>query len=258
MLKKLDQRDRDKGQSFLRAFKLMEAIARSSAPLSATELSDLTGTSRPSVVRLCQTLQEEGLVARAIDGKSYTYGARLCRLGMDIMAGGAMMAERSLLLRQATENIGETCNIVVHDHGTMVIADRVESNWAVRAAFDVGTRVPLETSASGKLFLSSLPKASKSRILTAIAKSSGADKRKKLQKELDAIRAQGFSVDDQILQEGMAAVAVPIKDSRGRFCAALSAQGATFRFSVNGKDAEKHAAMLRPFADQFQKLIGAA
>ena len=255
MLKKLDHRD--KGQSFLRAFKILEAISRSSSPPSATELSDLTGTSRPSVVRLCQTLLQEGLVSRALDGKSYTYGLRLCRLGTDILAGGAMMAERSFLLRQASEQIGETCNIVIHDQGTMMIVDRVESNWAVRAAFEVGTRVPLDTSASGKLFLSSLPKASKSRVLGTLFKSSGStDKRKRLEKELEKVRSQGFSVDDQVLRDGMAAVAVPIKDSRGRFCAALSAQGATFRFST--KDAAKHAAVLRPFADQLQKLLGSA
>jgi len=257
MLIQVDQSDRDKGQSFLRAFKILEAISRSTSPLSATELSEITGTSRPSIVRLCQTLLQEGLVSRALDGKSYTYGLRLCRLGTDILAGGAMMAERSFLLRKASEQIGETCNIVIHDQGTMVIVDRVESNWAVRAAFEVGTRTPLETSASGKLFLSSLPKASKSRVLSTLFPPPGnSEKRKKLEKELERIRAQGFSVDDQVLREGMAAVAVPIKDSRGRFCAALSAQGATFRFST--QDAAKHAAVLRPFADQLQRLIGSA
>jgi DNA-binding IclR family transcriptional regulator len=228
---------RDKGQSFLRGLAIIEAIVDSSTPLSAAEISQRTGIPRPSVVRLCQSLEFEGLVSRELDGRRYTFGKRLCKLASDVIAGAALRAERTIILKRLVDQIGETCNLLLPKDGVMVIADRIESNWAVRAALEVGTRVPLHCSASGKLFLASRPKAKRKSILSRLVLTPSAPRtitdRARLEKELDKIKREGVSLDSEGYIEGVVAVAVPITDAKGRLCAALSAQGTVNRFSLD-------------------------
>lgn len=228
--------NRDKGQSFLRVFSLLETLASSSVPLGATELSKKTNVPRPSVVRLCAVLAREGLVQHDLKRKRFSLGPRLYRFGIEVVAGSAQKVERHAILQETVAKVGETCNIMIADHTSMAVVDRIESNWTIRAQWEVGMRFPLHCSSSGKLYLSTLPKARRRFLLEKLEIKKYAQNTitdvKALEKNLDKIREQKFSISDQELLDGMVAVAVPITDGRGRFCAALTANGLLPRFPV--------------------------
>ena len=59
---------------------------------------------------------------------------------------------------QLTEEIGETCGIAVPNGSEMVYYDRVQSDWPLQLHLQVGSHTPSWCTASGKLYLSSLPK----------------------------------------------------------------------------------------------------
>ena len=56
-----------------------------------------------------------------------------------------------------SSKIGETINLVVPDRLNMIYLDRVETNWPLRIQLPIGTQVPFHCTASGKLYLSTLP-----------------------------------------------------------------------------------------------------
>ena len=248
---------RDKGQSFLRVLRILEAVVDADKAMGAAEISTATEIPRPSVVRLCALLEREGLLRREIDGRRYVSGWRLWRFGFEIVASATNRAERDVILEQVVQDVGETCNIVVPDRTMMVIADRIESNWAVRAHLDVGTRVPFHSSATGKLFLSYLAPARRKRLLDKLDLERNAlntiTDRQALEKELRRIRKAGYSLDDQELLDGMVAAAVPILDAKGRFCAAMSVQGAVSRFPV--EMAESHIPTMQAAVKQLEALL---
>ena len=53
------------------------------------------------------------------------------------------------------------------------------------------------------------------------------------------VSKQGYALDQEEFMDGMVAIAVPVKDNRGRFAAALAFHGPTQRISVENALARK-------------------
>ena len=64
--------NRDKGTSFLRVFRILEAVIDSNRPLTAAEISERVGLPRPTTHRLCKMLLNERLLQYELDGKRIT------------------------------------------------------------------------------------------------------------------------------------------------------------------------------------------
>ena len=118
----------------------------------------------------------------------------------------------------------------------MRYVDRVETNWAFRVALPIGTHVPFHCTASGKIYMASLPSARRRAFLASLTLNSltanthsSADT---LATELSKIRRDGYSLDREEFHSAMVAIAVPVTDPAGRFYAALAVHGPTQRFSL--------------------------
>ncbi len=210
----------------LRLILLVEEIAHSGIPMSPARLSDALGLPRQTVHRLLNTAEEEGLVQRHIDGKSYGPGRRLRRIAVNTLSSGRMRTERLAILRALAEEIGETCNISVPLREGMTYLERVETKWPLRIQMPIGTKVPFHCTASGKMYLSSLRIERLDRLLDVLplerrTKQTITDPAR-LKEELADTRARGYSTDNEEFLDGMAAVAVPICDDQGRLLSTLS------------------------------------
>ena len=84
-------------------------------------------------------------------------GSRLRKLSLGIISNEIFRSHRHAILRQLSEEVGETCNITIPDGSQMRYLDRVETLWPLRIQFMISNRVPLHYTASRKLFLSQLP-----------------------------------------------------------------------------------------------------
>ena len=60
-----------------------------------------------------------------------------------------------------------------------------------------------------------------------------------LLEELSRVRARGYAIDNEEFIEGMAAVAVPVREPDGAFFAAVAVHGPTRRFSTAAAVAAK-------------------
>ena len=117
-------------------------------------------------------------------------------------------------------------------------------------------RVPLYCTASGKLYLSTLPKSRRKAIikklkLEARAKNTITDP-DLLLAEIDHIERQQASIDNQEFYDDVIAIAVPIKDRRGRFYSSLAIQAPVSRISI--EDKERYLPFLRQAAKDLAML----
>ena len=71
--------------------------------------------------------------------------------------------------------------------------------------------------------------------------------------ELDSIRENEVGIDNEEFVDGMIAVAVPVKDSQGRFFAAVAFHAPVVRMTMD--DALKFVPRLRSAADDLANLI---
>ena len=235
----------------------MEQVSGATAPLSLADISDELDLPRPTVHRLCQMLMDERFLEKTVEGNRFLAGPRLFEFAHQIIGSSHLNLERKVILESLVEAVRETCNLAVPDGHRMVYADRVESSWPLQLQLPTGTHVPLYCTASGKLYLSSLPEDQAGHIISRLhlerhtpATITDPDD---LLTELARTRAAGFSWDNEEFLEGLIAVAVPVRNSQGHFCAALTVHAPTRRMSL--EDAKTRLPALRRAAARIEQLI---
>ncbi|MDU9004329.1 IclR family transcriptional regulator [Sedimentitalea todarodis] len=254
-----DNARRQEGQSIptnMRLVLLLEEIGRAGVPITPTEANAVLGLPKPTVHRLFNTLEAEGLVQRDIDGKSFSPGRRLRTLSVNVLSSLRIRTARLAVLQKLAEEIGETCNIATSERDGMIYLDRVESKWPLRIQLPIGSAVPFHCTASGKMYLSSLLPSHLERFLAATQLQRHTRKTitdaNILKDEIEIIRKRGYSTDDEEFMDEMVAVAVPIKDGRGRLMSTLSVHGPVQRLSL--KDAELHLDLMHRTAEDLASI----
>ena len=241
---------RERGSTIHRVLDILDTVAASPKPLSATEINEVLGLPKATAHRLCAELEARGYLLKRINGKSYVPGNRLYDVATGVLANERFSATRHAILTALSERVGETCNIAYPDGLYMAYSDRVETKAPLRLQFSIGMRVPLYCTASGKLYLSTLQKARRKSIVGKLdlvrhAKNTITDPDRLLE-EIETIAEREVSVDNQDLYDDVIAIAVPIKDRQGRFFSSLAIQAPATRVSM--EDQEKYLPLLREAA----------
>ena len=225
------------GSAILRAVRILEAIAGSDLPLQLAQICREVELPKPTVYRILSTLEQAGLVGREPGSKRYGCAERLDGLAGQALLRSPHRAARRAVLEELVEQVGETCNLTIPNNSSVLYLDRVEASWPLRIALGAGSKVPLYASASGKLFLSQMPKRSRDRFLRVTPliphtahtlTDPGA-----LSRELETIRSVGYAVDNEEYLSGICCLAVPVRDADGRTVAGLAVHAPTSRLNID-------------------------
>lgn len=204
----------------LRAFAIMEIVARSDRPVALSEIAEQSGLPTPTAFRILSLLEGAGLLQREPTGKTYGIAHRLARFGLDLMTNNSVRAERRAILRRLVDEIGETCNLAMFGGDEIIYIDRIETDWPLKADLKPGSRVPLHCTSSGKLFLSQMPKAKRRRMLESLTFRRYTDHTitdiDTLESQLERIAVTKVGLNDEEFQAGVIGLAVPVTDARGR------------------------------------------
>jgi len=241
----------------LRLVVLLERICASETPVTAADIMAEMDLPKPTAHRLLSTLETEGFIRRHADGRGYVSGHRMQRLAAGMVSTMRQRAPVSMLLRDLSEKIGETCNIAQRDGDAVVYIDRVETKWPLQIALPIGTRVPLHCSAAGKVWLASLSEAERAPLLHISALERRAPNTitdpAALLEELRLTRQRGWGEDNEEAIEGMVALAVPIADQAGRLYATLSFHAPVLRMSLD--KARSHLDLMHRTAQQISTVF---
>ena len=170
-----------------------------------TDLAAAAGLPMPTVYRVVQTLAAEGYLDHLPNG-DYRPGVRVLTLG-----GAAL---RSLdLVGIATPKLQQLV--------------RLRNSDLVTANIQVGSTLPATTTSIGKLLLAHLDDDDLASRITADSFSAqhgpnAKESLAELKEELEQIRQQGWSTQDEELAYGLRSVAGPISDSTGRVVAGIN------------------------------------
>ena len=254
----MDNSKSEKSSAALRALAILETVASSSTPMTATEINQVLDLPKPTIHRLCMMLENEGFLQPRLDGRGYLPGKRLSALALGVFSNNDhWRTERHGILQRLSETVGETCNISIPDGSQMIYFDRVETHWPLRIQLKKNDRVPIYCTASGKLFLNHLPSSKRTRLLAKMnyeqfTPSTMTDI-EQLKAELKRLRSQDIGTDNEEFMHGMVAVAVPLKNDEGQFFGALAMHAPSARMSME-KALEK-IPVLRAAASELIDLI---
>lgn len=225
------------GSAAERTLAVLQTVAGSSSAISLAGLSTALGLPKATLHRICQRLMDGGFLTRDVDERSFAVGPALRRLAMDSLSNQVVRGLRHGVLERLVEKVGETCNLTILDGARVLYLDRVEARWPLRLTLEVGSHVPIHCTASGKLFLAHLPADRVDSIISragmeVLTPFTLVDKQL-LKRELEAIRARGYSTDREEFIAGLVAVAVPVADAEGVVRAALAMHAPTARVTLD-------------------------
>jgi DNA-binding IclR family transcriptional regulator len=242
----------------LRAFRILEELSDSAEPLTPTELTRRLGWPKQTVHRLCQTLVDVGILEK--HDRHLSPGRRTDRLALGLANRAAGRIGCHQILREIAAETGETVNFARPEPGGMRYVDRVETNWAFRVALPIGSHVPFHCTASGKIYMASLPAAQRRAFLASLHLNKLAANTHvnidTLAAELTGIRREGYSLDREEFHDAMVAIAVPVTDPKGRFYAAVAVHGPTQRFSLGS--ALESRGLLHEYASRISRVLFAS
>lgn len=218
-------------QSVRRAVSALEQIAEA-GELGVSELGRRLGVHKATASRLVATLAERGLLERDPVTEKYRLGFGLIRLAGAAMAGLDLVRTARPVLEDLAEATRETVNLGVHSGDAVVYIDQVTGTRSIVAVSWVGRRTPLHCTSNGKVLLAEMDGPERERYLAgdlpALTPRTIVEP-EALRSELRSVAARGFAKTLEELEEGLNAVAAPVRQADGRAVAALSVSGPAFR-----------------------------
>jgi DNA-binding IclR family transcriptional regulator len=213
-------------RSVQRAIDILGLLTETTPAISIGEVVRATGLAKTTVIRLVQTLEQNGLLWST--AKGYMAGPSLWRWAHLARGSWELPPETKELMRGLAARERETVNLYVARDIYRVCVAQQESPQSLRHVVQVGDELPLWAGASSKILLCNADDAH----LARVARSSpyGPDHVGRLREQIDEAAVRGFAVSHGEREVGLSAVAVPVIGRGGSVIAALSLSGPTVRF----------------------------
>jgi len=214
-------------RSVQRALDILVLLTEDRPVVSVREIVEATGLAKTTVIRLVQTLEQNGLLWGTQNG--YMAGPGLWRWTHLARSSWELPPETRRQMRDLGGRQRETVNLYMLRDIYRVCVAQQESPQPLRHVVHVGDELPLWSGASSKVLLRGAPES----LLIRIARSSpyGDSHVKRLHEWIDQAAHDGWAVSHGEREEGLSAVAVPIIGRSGAVVAALSLSGPTVRFT---------------------------
>jgi IclR family transcriptional regulator, acetate operon repressor len=220
-------------QSLTRGLNILEALAKSEAGISLTDIAQRVDLPPSTTHRLLSTLEKMGYVYHEGDLGHWYVGLQAFTVGAGFLANRDFVAQSHAYMRRLMEQSGETANLAILDGTEAVFIAQVQCREMMRILVKLGSRVPLHASGVGKAIFAALPDEQ----IDAILKVKGLPRitahtivaPETMWAALKVIRQRGYSFDDEEHAPGTRCVAATIYDEYAEPLGAISLTGPSSR-----------------------------
>jgi IclR family pca regulon transcriptional regulator len=217
-------RSRDFVQSLERGLAIIRVFSAETPSLTVTEIAAATGLTRAAARRFLLTLIDLGYVAT--DGRYYELTPRVLELGYSYLSALSFPEVALPHLERLVTEVEEASEGSILDGGDVVYVVRVPGPALMTISVNVGARMPAYATAMGRVLLAGLPDDALERYLENVEMSALQPRTitdpVALRAEVMKVREDGYAMVDQELEEGLIAVAAPVRDRSGRVVAAVN------------------------------------
>jgi DNA-binding IclR family transcriptional regulator len=245
-------------QSVDRAITVLEILARR-GDCGVTEIAAELGVHKSTAFRLVSVLENRGLVEQHADRGKYRLGLGLVRLAGATTARLDLTQQGRPVCEALARDVGETINIAILSGHDALYLDQVAGTSALQMHNWVGQRIPLHCTSNGKALIAFLPE-ERQRALLVEPLVRFTDRTitdvDELLTELAHVREAGYATAFEELEQGLIAVASPIRDLSGNVVASLSASGPVFRLERDRIPAL--GAAVRAAAEEISRRLGSS
>src|SRR5699024_3696122 len=226
--------DHDRVQSVDRAIRILEMLAREGEK-TVGEVAGQLQVHSSTASRLIDTLAARELLERNTARGSIRLAAGLLRLAGATASQLDLSSEAQPVCDALAGEVGETTNVAILSGDVAINVCQAQGTSTVTMHNWVGQRTVLHATSSGKVLLAYLDSHQRARLLrpplqrfTEATRCSAQE----LRSDLGAVRKNGWARAIEEYEDGLNAVAAPLRGHDGKVVAALSAAGPAYRLSL--------------------------
>jgi len=216
-----------------RVLALLTSFDDARVELSVTEMAAQLGVHKSTASRLAGVLERAGLLTRS--GRRFRLGLEVIRLGTLAMRSMDFIALMQPAMQKLSQQTGETVNLAVPDGQHVLNVAEVPSTFILNSSGGwIGRRTTPHAVANGKVLMAYGALGVPERLERYTPRT--ITSRDALSAELKTILRNGYATAVAELEEGLVAVASPVRDASGACVAALSVSGPAFRMPPESLD----------------------
>lgn len=205
--------------------------------ISISELSKELELGKSTVHRVLETMVEKNYINQSEETKKYQLSWKLFEVGNVIPRQRNLYRVDNRILQDLCDASQETVNLGVRVKDSVVTIFKTSPKTSLIANLQIGAREPLHATAMGKALISEM---TREEVIIILGEgiyenftSNTITTIDNLMTELEKIRRQGYSVDDEEVCAGLTCVAMPVRDFKNEIVAAVSVSGASIRMTFN-------------------------
>jgi IclR family transcriptional regulator, pca regulon regulatory protein len=238
-------------QSFARGLSVIRAFSAESPKMTLSELAARTHLTRATARRFLHTLVELGYVGT--DGKLFELTPRVLELGFSYLSGLTLPELAQPYLESLSRSVNESTSASVLDRQEIVYIARVPTRRIMNVGITIGTRFPAHATSMGRVLLSALDESNLNRYLARMSATPLTERTitspDTLREILAKVRNQGWALVDQELENGLRAIAAPVRKADGTVVAAINVSTTSANSTLERIESEFRPALLDTAAE---------
>lgn len=208
-----------------RTLQILDVLTERGTPMSTYDLARSTGAPPSTFYKIVDELIDRSLLMR-VDANAVWLGPRLMRYGLTYRAHIDVFGAAKLEMERLAQHLGETIQICARDDDRMTVIGMARGPGHFNVASEVGTRVPLNWTASGRLLIGHLDDDERFRVFRDTARPSDTGLAETDPKKLAELSRREFlarlAVQLSASEYAVACIASPICDESGACVATIS------------------------------------
>jgi DNA-binding IclR family transcriptional regulator len=245
-------------QSIVRAFAILELVARAPDGISLSELSRAVRLHSSTTFNLVRTMFNLGYLRQSGDDKRYRIGRPLFSLAANAIDDLLLVDTAKAVMEDLSHASGETGTFAVWSGGQVVAMARSSGAGAFQLSDRVGGVRPAHATATGKVLLAALPPEQfdaylASATLTRFTATTIVDAQR-LRTEVQRTKTAGFAIDRAEFHDDVCCIAMPVRDFSGKTVGAIGLSAPLWRMGDDVRPAK--AALLREAAHRLSEKLG--
>jgi DNA-binding IclR family transcriptional regulator len=222
----IDRKDSSGSRSVRRALGIFELMMARGKPVAMSEIIDTLAIPKSTAYELVNTLTRAGYLAPAGRNSGLFLGHKLFELGMAYRSQVDLLKDGGRIVEELRDATGETVQLSVLDGQWMLVLLKEEGIKPLRIISQVGSRVPVNWAAAGRLLVSDFDDRQLRDFLAQTVRQSPSGRANTdvdtLMAEIRRFRKRGYGTEVNEANEHAGCVAAPVVDGSGRCIAAIS------------------------------------
>ena len=205
--------DRKFVSSLARGLEVLRAFTPSEGILGNGDIAQRTGLPKPTVSRLTYTLTKLGYLAHIERIGKYQLAPGALAIGYSTLANMHIRQIARPYMRELAHFAGASVALGTRDRLNVLYVEHVRSPGSVLLRLDLGSRVPIATTAIGRALLAALPKGEREWLMQHLARREGEGWPKicaGIDQAVQDLQTRGFTISLGEWHHDVTGVGVPI------------------------------------------------